>query len=164
MKNDKVLIEALTVFGKGYIEELGKQLKKENKDASGNLLRSLDSRVIKTAMGTLYTIELKAEDYLKYVDGGRRKKRGYKPPIKEISEWMSIKGIPQKYLYGIRYNIWKNGIEPTNVIQKSLDAVLRGMKFRQFEEDATDWVDDMVSQLIFDLSKNKNKNITVKAK
>jgi len=164
MKEDKVLREALEIFGKGYIEELGKQLKAEDKDASGNLLRSLDSRVIKTAMGTLYTIELKAADYLKYVDGGRRPERGYPPPIKEISKWMSIKGIPQEYLYPIRYSIWKKGIEPTNVIEKSLNAVLRGMKFRQLEEGATDWVDDMVGQLLFDLSKNKNKNITVKAK
>jgi hypothetical protein len=60
--------------------------------------------------------------------------------------------------------IKEEGIKPTNVIEKSLNAVLRGMKFRQLEEGATDWVDDMVGQLLFDLSKNKNKNITVKAK
>jgi hypothetical protein len=162
MKNDKVLIEALTVFGKGYIEELGKQLKKENKDASGNLLRSLDSRVIKTAMGTLYTIELKAEDYLKYVDGGRRS--GTYPPLSAIQKWVDIKGISRSAVFPIMRKIKEKGIKPTNVIQKSLDAVIRGMKFRQFEDDANDWVDDMVSQLIFDLSKNKNKNITVKAK
>jgi hypothetical protein len=162
MKEDKVLREALEIFGKGYIEELGKQLKAEDKDASGNLLRSLDSRVIKTAMGTLYTIELKAADYLKYVDGGRR--RGTYPPLNAIQKWVDLKGISRSAVFPIMRKIKEEGIKPTNVIEKSLNAVLRGMKFRQLEEGATDWVDDMVGQLLFDLSKNKNKNITVKAK
>ena len=113
-------------------------------------------------MGTLFTIELKAEDYLKYVDGGRRK--GTYPPLSAIQKWVDLKGISRSAVFPIMRKIKEEGIKPTNVISKSLDQVLKGMKFRQFEEDTTDWVDDMVSQLLFDLSKNKNKNITVKAK
>ena len=74
MAKDK-LQTALKVFGREYIEELGKELKAAGKDASGNLLRSLDSKVLKTGFGTSYTLQILSEDYLKYVDEGRRATR-----------------------------------------------------------------------------------------
>ena len=94
--DDKELREALEIFGKSYIAELSDLLRKEDKVASGNLIKSLDTRVIKTAFGTLYTIQLIAEDYLQYVDGGRRP--GKRPPIQAIRKWVRFKGIPQSVL------------------------------------------------------------------
>jgi len=159
--DNKDLEDALEIFGQDYIAELGNQLRKAGKDASGNLLRSLDSRIIKTAMGTIYTINIIAEDYLKYVDAGRRP-NSKQPPISAIKDWVRIKGLPQGAAFPIAKNIGKNGIEPTNVISKSLKAVQIGGSYRDFEDGVTDWVDDLMNQLLLDVS--KNNNITVRTR
>jgi hypothetical protein len=156
--DDKGLREALEIFGQSYIAELSNQLRKLDKKASGDLLRSLDSRVIQTAFGTKYTIVLKAEDYLQYVDRGRRP--GKFPPVDAIAKWVRLKGISPKAIYPIGKKIKEKGIKPTNVIQKSLDKTLQGIQFRKLEDGMSDWVDDMVEQMALDIS--KNNNITVR--
>lgn len=165
--DDKELREALEIFGKSYVAELADLLRKENKVASGNLIKSLDTRVIKTAFGTLYTIQLIAEDYLKFVDQGRKptKSGGAKGSGKlfgEIKKWVRLKGIDSSLAYPITRSIHKKGYKGTNVIQKSLQQLTRTRGFREFEEDASDWVEDLVSQLMIDIS--KNNNLTVRAK
>lgn len=157
---DEGLREALEIFGKEYIAELSNELRRLDKKASGKLLQSLDTRVIKTAFGTLYTIQLRAEDYLQYVDAGRRP--GTYPPISKIRQWTRVKGIPENAAFPIARKIKEKGIKPTNVISKSLTKTLNGMKFRQLEDGMSDWVDDMVSQLLVDVS--KNNNLTVRAR
>lgn len=156
--NDEGLRDALDVFGKEYIAELSNRLRKLDKKATGKLLQSLDSRVIKTAFGTIYTIDIRAEKYLKYVDSGRRP--GTYPPLKAISDWAKVKGISQRAVFPIMKKIKDKGIKPTNVIQKSLKAVQQGRAINQFEDDVADWTDDLINDLIFDIS--KKNNITVK--
>jgi len=158
-RDDTKLIEALKIFGQTYVAELGDQLRKLDKKASGKLLSSLETRVIKTGFGTDYTIEILAEDYLKYVDDGR-KPNLKPPPIAEITRWTRLKGIPQRLAFPIAKSIGKIGIEPTNVIAKTLAKVTRSRGLNVLEDDMADWVDDIVGQLLFDIS--KNKNITVK--
>lgn len=161
MRNDEGLKDALKIFGEAYVAELSIMLRKEDKVASGKLLKSLDTRVIKTAMGTIYTIQLIAEDYLEYVDGGRRPNKK-PPPIQAIRKWVRFKGIPLNAAYPIARSIGKKGIKPTNVIQKSLQRLTRSKGFRELEEDAGDWLEDLVAQLMFDVS--KNNNITVRTR
>jgi len=157
--DNKELLDALEIFGQDYIAELGNQLRKAGKDASGNLLRSLDSRIIKTAFGTIYTINIIAEDYLKYVDAGRRAKQ---PPLSAIRPWLRVRGLSQGLAFPIARSISEKGIKPTNVISKSLKAVQRGSAYGDFEDGVTDWVDDLISQLLLDVS--KNNNITVRTR
>jgi len=159
MPKDKLKI-ALKVFGAEYIEELGKELKKAGKDASGNLLRSLDSTVLKTGFGTSYTLKILSEDYLKYVDEGRR--AGSKAPpssgakAKPFLDWLRIKGIPQEMAFPIAKKIGEEGIEPTDVIAKALKKVESNISFRKLEDGVGDWVDDLISDKLKGLSKNKN--------
>ena len=159
MAQDKLKI-ALKIFGNEYIEELGNELRKADKDASGNLLRSLDSRVIKTGFGTSYTLKILAEGYLKYVDEGRR--AGSTPPPvlgakgKPLRDWVRIKGMEPGAVWAIAKGIGENGIEPTNVIKKSLDKVQSNIKFRRLEDGVGDWVDDLIGDKLKGLSKNKN--------
>ena len=154
MPKDKLKI-ALKIFGNEYIEELGNELRKADKDASGNLLRSLDSRVIKTGFGTSYTLKILAENYLKYVDEGRRA-GGKQPPLKAIREWTKQKGIDEGLAFPIAKKIAEEGIKPTNVIKKSLDKVQSNIKFRRLEDGVGDWVDDLIGDKLKGLSKNKN--------
>ena len=160
--DDQELREALEIFGKEYIAELSNQLRKADKVASGKLLKSLDTRVIKTAMGTVYTIQLLAEDYLEYIDAGRppTKRKGNGAVRRGIEEWARLKGIPKSLVFPIVRSIHKKGYKGTNVIPKTLDKVQRGKGLTNFEDDVSDWVDDLVEQLILDVS--KNNNITVR--
>lgn len=158
MIDDKDLREALEIFGKSYIAELSNQLRKADKVASGDLIKSLDTRVIKTAMGTVYTIQLLAEDYLQFVDAGRRP--GTYPPLGKIRKWASLKGIPQSAVFPIMRKIKEEGIKATNVIPKTLNKVQNGRSFSDFEDDVSDWVEDVIEQLFLDIS--KNNNITVR--
>jgi hypothetical protein len=154
MPEDK-LKKALEVFGNEYIEELGNELKDADKDASGNLLRSLDSKVLKTGMGTSHTLQILSEYYLKYVDEGR--KAGSKPPpVEAIREWTKFKGIDEGLAYPIAKKIGEEGIEPTDVIAKALKKVETNISYRKLEDGVGDWVDDLISDKLKGLSKNKN--------
>ncbi len=158
MFNDETLREALVVFGESYIGTLSNELRRLDKKATGRLLKSLESRVIKTGFGTVYTIQLRAEDYLQWVDAGR--KPGKYPPLSAIKEWTRAKGISEKLAFPIARSIAKNGIKKTDVIQKSLNKQLRGSQYAHLEDGVSDWVDDMVNQMILNIS--DNNNITVR--
>jgi hypothetical protein len=109
-------------FGKDYVKILVAQLKGNKpypKVASGSLINSINYRLQDTANGI--NVILLANDYLKYVDEGR--KPGTYPPIKEIQRWAQIKGIPQEAAWAIRRNIYKFGIKPTRVLSKTKRAI-----------------------------------------
>ncbi len=154
MPKDRLKI-ALKVFGNEYIEELGRELKAAGKDATGDLLRSLDSKVIKTGFGTSYTLKILAEDYLKFVDEGRRA-GATPPPVKAIREWVKVKGLKEGLEYPIAKKIGEEGIKPTDVIKKSLDKVQSNISYRRLEDGIGDWVDDLLDEKLKGLSKNKN--------
>lgn len=80
---------------KGVAQELTDALKqdivqKKKASATGNLIQSLNAeRTYATANGA--TAEIRADAYWFWVDKGR--KRGGRPPIASIEEWISAKGI-----------------------------------------------------------------------
>lgn len=153
------LEKALEVFGEEYINAIGDILRKEDKVASGDLIKSLDTRVFKTGFGTSYTLKIIAEEYLKYVDEGRR--AGSKaPPIQPIKEWARLKGLDEGLAFPIAKSIGEKGIKPTNVIQKAFDKVSKDVNYRRLEDGVEDWIDDLISEKLIGL--NKNKNITFK--
>ena len=149
------LKEALHVFGQEYIDAIDGILRKEDKIASGDLIKSLKPRVIKTGFGTSYTLKIIAEEYLKYVDEGRR--AGSKaPPIEPIRKWAKLKGLPEGLAFPIAKSIGIKGIKPTNVIQRAFDKVFKDISYRELEDGATNWVDDLITQKFKGISKNKN--------
>ncbi len=149
------LEEALQIFGEEYIEEMAKILRKQDKIASGDLIRSLDTRVLKTGFGTSYTLKILAEEYLKYVESGR-KPNSKAPPIEPIKKWTRQKGIPEGLAYPIAKSIGIKGIKPVDVIAKAFDQVTRSIEFRRLENGVSDWIDDLISEKLKGLSKNKN--------
>ena len=124
-----------------WAEELRNQLRKAGKDASGRLIKSIKAEAIVTAMDA--GIIVYGEDYLKFVDMGvsgtempqpgtpyKYSKTGKMPPIREIQQWIRIKNIqprsgmtPQGLPFAIQRSIWKYGIRPTDVLQKTISSM-----------------------------------------
>jgi len=131
-------------FGKDYVKILYRELRREGKDATGALLNSLAFEIKEDAQQIQFFI--KANDYLKWVDKGRRP--GKYPPIKAISKWAQVKGISQEAVFPIARSIYKFGIKPTNVIQRVV---------KEFETSPTlkkKYEDEVVNQLIDMINKN----------
>jgi hypothetical protein len=148
-------------FGKDYIKILTALLLKNNiasrpglrpypKNATGNLIRSLDYRLRQTAQGVVSTIY--SEPYLIYVDRGRKPSTdpAKKPPIAPLLAWARVKGLPQAAGYGARENIWRFGIKPTNVIKRSMTI------YENSRENNRKYEERMVNNIIKIIENNYN--------
>ena len=132
MANDTFIDPVLAnQFGKDYVKILVTLLKNNTipsrpglrsypKVATGNLIRSINYRLQPTARGI--QVQLLSEDYLKYVDQGRRAGAKY-PPIGPLLRWARVKGLPEGVAYGAQKNIHKFGIKPTNVVKKTINII-----------------------------------------
>jgi len=163
MPKDKLKI-ALKVFGNEYVEAMASILRKADKIASGDLIKSLKTRVFKTGFGTSYTLKVIAATYLKYVESGR-KPNSTPPPVEDkngngILKWTRQKGIDEGLAYAIAKSIGEKGIKPLDVIDRAFKDVQSSIEYRKLEEGAADWVDDLISEKLIGM--NKNKNITFK--
>ena len=107
----------ISVVGQLIINELGKELIKQNHRATGNLIGSLDYK-LDPASGGL-SLEITAEGYAQFVNRGR-KAGGKKVPIVVLVEWIKQKGIEtnnKKVLgmaFAIQKTIEKQGIPTAN--------------------------------------------------
>lgn len=133
-------------FGKDYVKILVAQLKGNRpypKVASGSLINSISYRLVDTA--NYVQVQLLANDYLKWVDEGRRP--GTYPPIQAIKRWVAIKGIPKEAAWAIRKNIYKFGIKPTNVIKKTVRTIeISRNNNRKYEERMVDNIVKMLEK------------------
>lgn len=138
--------QALDEFGKLWVKTLRDELlnnKPFPKRASGKLVDSINYKLINTPEGT--NLQLLAEDYLTFVDkgvSGTEKKyntpysyRTKYPPIQEIKRWVRLKGIPQEAAYPIQNKIFRFGMKPTNVINKTIRFIEYKSKFKSKFED-----------------------------
>lgn len=125
-------------FGRDYVKILTRELLRARKDATGRLIRSIDYRLVEDA--EIIKMEIVSQPYLEWVDKGRQP--GSYPPIRPLIEWVKIKGIPESAAWGVRQNIYKFGIKPTNIIQKVV---------REFETSPTlqkKYEDEVVNSII----------------
>ena len=133
-------------FGKDYVKIMVALLKGNKpypKVASGSLINSINYKLQDTATGI--QVQLVANDYLKYVDQGRRP--GTYPPIRAIQRWVQIKGIPKEAAWAIRKNIFKFGIKPTNVIQKTKNIIEQSRDAnRKYEQRMVDNIVKMLEK------------------
>jgi hypothetical protein len=133
----------LKKFGDVYVKLLTVFLKKEYKYATGSLINSIDYRLQRTAEDI--NIVIIANDYLKYVNDGR--KPGSYPPIQAISKWASVKGISQDAVFPIARSIFKFGIKPTNVIQKTIKEIQTSPTLnKRLEKTLVDNIEKVVKQ------------------
>jgi hypothetical protein len=153
------LEKALKVFGKEYVEAMGDILKKADKIASGDLIKSLKTRVFKTGFGTSYTLKVLSAIHMKYVESGRR--AGAKPPpIAPIKKWARQKGIDEGLAFPIAKSIGEKGIKPLDVVQQGFKDVQKSIDYRRLEDGISDWVDDIITDRL--KGRSNKGNITFK--
>lgn len=145
----KSLKKAMNDLGEIYVKELTKQLISADKKATGDLIKSVRYDAVEAAGSILLNIS--ALDYLTYVDEGRRK--GSFPPIKPIEKWVKVKNIrfnnytQKQTAWVIANSIKKEGIKPSHVIQKTIDAIDRTksrLLARAAREDVLIAIDKMI--------------------
>ena len=150
MVNEK-LKKALEEIGEDIVDDLSRQLIKAKKIDTGELLNSLDYRVLETVDGVL--LEILANDTLTYVDQGRR--RGAKqPPTSAILPWVKRKNIrikgaktDEQKAFIIARSIKKNGIRPLNIVNKTRDNILRS-KVELIKRASMEDIEIMITDLI----------------
>ena len=148
MKQNELLTQDnLRVFGKEYRDILIKELVRAGKKASSKLIYSVDYRLTnETKEIQMYLDSL---DYLEFVDKGR--KPGRYPSIKAISNWAKLKGISQDAVFPIARKIYRFGIKPTNVINKTIIKIENTAT--QYEEVIVRNVEDAVYEQALKLTK-----------
>jgi len=153
------LVDIFNEIGEDLVKEVVKNLIKEDKSATGTLVKSIDYRLIVVEAQRLVRelkIELLGADYLQWVDKGRKKGSKMPPPSK-LDKWIVARKIAPKDKKGrflprksvqflIARAISKNGIKPTNVIQKSVDAVLRQNR-KKLEEAAVEEFNNIITNI-----------------
>jgi hypothetical protein len=137
-------------FGDNYIKVLIKVIKAAGKDSSGQLIRSIDYRLKDTAKDIEYAIS--SEEYLNVIDAGRRKKGTY-PNIRAISKWARIKGISQDAVFPIARKIFKFGIEPTDIYNKTEKLVFGGKAFNNLEDNMVDTIEEGIINKLNEINK-----------
>ena len=85
---------------------------------------------------------IEGEDYLKYVDEGR--KPGKYPNIGELKKWARIKGIPDKAVFPIANSIFRFGIKPTHILQKTNTKALTGAPIKNLESNVAENLEDII--------------------
>jgi len=106
--------------GTRLVNRIIQGLNAKGKNASGKLARSTKFKF--RSIPSLITFEIKAQDYWKYVDQGR--KPGKMPPEAPILKWISQKGLGNQDDKGlaflIRRKIAREGIKPTFLFTNSI--------------------------------------------
>lgn len=150
--------QALEEFAKLYTKVLKQQLDENKpfaKRASGRLINSINTTIEEEDGNDV--IVLNSEPYLKFVDKGvsgtiRKYNTPYsyrqkKPPIEAIANWVRLKGLPQESVFPIRNKIFRFGMKPTNVINKTIREIEYKSKFMsKFEEGIAEEVIDMAKK------------------
>ncbi len=120
------LRKELEITGVEAVAFLTRILSESNKYATGNLIRSLDFKIINDVNGLM--LKIMAAPYFKYVDEGRRP--GKQPPIKPIQSWIEKKEIQIKNYsskqsaFIIARSIGKKGIQPMNLTERLIRDIL----------------------------------------
>ena len=152
------LKKQLEILGVESIAYLTKILAENDKQVTGNLIRSLDFKVIQDINGLMLNIS--AIDYFKYVDEGR--KPGKMPPIKPIQSWVSKRGIIianqtlSQTAFVIARSIGRKGIKPLRLTEKLIDNII-SKKEELIKKGAVKDIQDLIDKMFISPSKKENQ-------
>lgn len=127
LTNVKRILDEYTIQFESYFK---KELKAQDKIASGNLLASVHT-TIETSPGVKYTVYLNTLEYLKYIENGTKP---HMPPSSAILKWVRDKKLPTRELTGdkslprekslawaVCMKIKKYGTDPVPVIANTIE-------------------------------------------
>lgn len=145
MSKKLITRRALDEFGQLWVKTLREQLREVRpwgKYATGRLDRSINYKILER--GKNYDIKINSEFYLNFIDKGvsgteRKFSTPYsykskKPPIAPLLRWARAKGLDEEVAYKARWTIFRFGLKPTNVINKTIrDIEFRSRWVNNFE-------------------------------
>jgi len=149
--NLKKQLEIIGVEAIGFITKI---LAENDKQVTGNLIRSLDFKIIKDVDTLLLSIL--AAPYFQYVDKGRRP--GKRPPTGPIKKWVERRGIVIKgqnsvqTAFVIARSIGKKGIKPLNITNKLIDNIIRN-KQDIIKAGVVKDIEELIDKIIINLNK-----------
>ena len=152
--NLKKQLEVVGVETIGYITKI---LAENDKQVTGNLIKSLDFKVVKDVDG--FFLQILAAPYFKNVDEGRRP--GKMPPVKPIQKWSERRGIKfknmsqQQTAFVIARSIGKKGIKPLNITNKLINNIISN-KDKLIKNGAIKDIQELIDKMVMDINKNTN--------
>lgn len=113
--------ELSKALGDELKKNLVQELRRTKAIATGDLIKSLNIQIEKTADGAI--ISLAGNDYITFIEKGR--KRGKYAPIKPLERWVMAKGIAsdakkvKAIAFAINNKIKKEGIKPRPILENA---------------------------------------------
>ena len=147
--------EIANKFMAKLVEKLQRKLIDKGKLATGSLIGQMKYDVKVDSQGRAVG-RLFSEDYLRYVDKGRRP--GKQPPLKAIKEWTRVKMIPEKYAFPIARKIGREGIKGINIINPTIEEVTVSF-IPEYEEELARLVGVTLVNDIFNQTNTKGQII-----
>jgi len=150
--NLKKQLEIIGVEAIGFITKI---LAENDKQVTGNLIKSLDFKIIKGVDGLL--LEILAAPYFQYVDKGRRP--GKRPPTGPIKKWVERRGIVIKgqnsaqTAFVIARSIGLKGIKPLNITDKLTQNIIKN-KETIIKAGAIKDIEELIDKLVLNLNKS----------
>jgi hypothetical protein len=147
------LRKQLEIIGVEAIGFITKILVENDKQVTGNLIKSLDFKIIKD-VDTLF-LTILAAPYFSNVDKGRRP--GKMPPSGPIKKWVDRRGIVIKgqtsaqTAFVIARSIGRKGIKPLNITNKLIDNIIRN-KESIIKAGAVKDIQELLDKLIINLN------------
>lgn len=146
------LQNVLNLFIDDFIETYKKCLIRDNKKASGNLIKSLKPISI-TFNNNKIQADISIASYWKYVEYGRRP--GKFPPVNKILEWIKIKPVIPRPMNGLKpptepqlaflisRKIAREGIKPGNQFEEALN-----ISWNKYEKQISDAISKDLDEIV----------------
>ena len=121
------VMETLEQYAQEVRNKYQDNLIQDNKIASGQLLNSVEYQVVQNGM--VYEVQLRLQDYWKYVEYGTKP---HLPPVSKILEWVRVKPViprpndngklptPIQLAWAIAKGIEKHGTAGTESLEEAL--------------------------------------------
>lgn len=149
------LRKQLEILGVDAIGFITKILAENDKQVTGNLIRSLDFKIINDVNGLF--LEILAAPYFQYVDKGR--KPGKMPPSGPIKKWVERRGIVIKgqssaqTAFVIARSIGKKGIKPLNITNKLVSNIIKNSE-TIIKAGVVKDIQELIDKMIINLNKS----------
>lgn len=110
---------------------------------NSDILRNID---IDVSLADNLVVKIIYDDYLAYIEQGRKANSSLVPPISALREWAERKGLPtnNEVLFAIANTIRKNGIAPRPILE-----IVKERLHQQFDDS---WSEQLIEIMVSELT------------